>query len=151
VILVTRLNGSPFAVNPDLLERVEPTPDTVLTLIDGTKYLVRESVTEVIDLVRDFRASVVVAARATPQPAVTVVASVTPLSGAPSVTGGPSQDDPSAGAYPDDDRHADRNADLDASGDDWPEHAEARSPAGADPGRPPHLQLATRPLPHRGA
>jgi flagellar protein FlbD len=64
VILVTRLNGSPFAVNPDLLERVEPTPDTVLTLIDGTKYLVTESVTEVIALVRDFRASVVVAARA---------------------------------------------------------------------------------------
>ena len=66
MILVTRLNGSPFAVNPDLLERVEPTPDTVLTLIDGTKYLVTESVTEVIALVRDFRASVVVAARALP-------------------------------------------------------------------------------------
>ena len=66
MILVTRLNGSPFAVNPDLLERVEPTPDTVLTLIDGTKYIVTESVTEVISLVRDFRASVVVAARALP-------------------------------------------------------------------------------------
>ena len=66
MILVTRLNGSPFAVNPDLLERVEPTPDTVLTLIDGTKYIVTESVTEVIALVRDFRASVVVAARALP-------------------------------------------------------------------------------------
>ena len=66
MILVTRLNGSPFAVNPDLLERVEPTPDTVLTLIDGTKYIVTESVTEVIALVRDFRASVVVAARAMP-------------------------------------------------------------------------------------
>ncbi len=64
MILLTRLNGSPFAVNPDLLERVEPTPDTVLTLIDGTKYLVAEPVTEVIALVRDFRASVVVAARA---------------------------------------------------------------------------------------
>lgn len=63
VILVTRLNGSPFAVNPDLLERVETTPDTVLTLIDGTKYLVTESVSDVIALVRDFRASVVVAAR----------------------------------------------------------------------------------------
>lgn len=67
MILVTRLNGSPFAVNPDLLERVEPTPDTVLTLIDGTKYIVTESVTEVISLVREFRASVVVAARAVPR------------------------------------------------------------------------------------
>ncbi len=67
MILVTRLNGSPFAVNPDLLERVEPTPDTVLTLIDGTKYIVTESVTEIITLVREFRASVVVAARAVPR------------------------------------------------------------------------------------
>lgn len=67
MILVTRLNGSPFAVNPDLLERVEPTPDTVLTLIDGTKYIVTESVTEIISLVREFRASVVVAARAVPR------------------------------------------------------------------------------------
>lgn len=63
VILVTRLNGLPFAVNPDLLERVESTPDTVLTLIDGTKYIITESVHDVVALVRDFRASVVVAAR----------------------------------------------------------------------------------------
>lgn len=63
MILVTRLTGAAFAVNPDLLERVEATPDTVLTLIDGTKYLVAESVVEVIDLVRDYRASVVASAR----------------------------------------------------------------------------------------
>ena len=35
MILVTRLTGAAFAVNPDLLERVEATPDTVLTLIDA--------------------------------------------------------------------------------------------------------------------
>lgn len=64
MILVTRLTGAAFAVNPDLLERVEATPDTVLTLIDGTKYLVAESVTDVIELVRDYRASVVASARA---------------------------------------------------------------------------------------
>jgi flagellar protein FlbD len=71
MILVTRLNGLPFAVNPDLLERVEATPDTVLTLIDGTKYIVTESVGEVVDLVREYRASVVASARTfQPQPEV---------------------------------------------------------------------------------
>ncbi|TNM69395.1 flagellar protein FlbD [Streptomyces sp. NP160] len=68
MILVTRLTGAAFAVNPDLLERVEATPDTVLTLIDGTKYLVAESVVEVIDLVRDYRASVVASARTLREP-----------------------------------------------------------------------------------
>lgn len=63
MILVTRLNGLPFAVNPDLLERVEASHDTVLTLIDGTKYLVAESVAEVCALVRDYRASIVASAR----------------------------------------------------------------------------------------
>ena len=43
MIVVTRLNGPRFAVNPDLLQRVESTPDTILTLIDGTKYIVEES------------------------------------------------------------------------------------------------------------
>jgi len=46
-----------------LIERAEATPDTVLTLVDGTKYLVAESVQEVIDRVRVFRASVLVSAK----------------------------------------------------------------------------------------
>ena len=63
MILLTRLNGPQMAVNADLIERAEATPDTVLTLVDGTKYLVAESVEEVIDRVRAFRASVLVAAK----------------------------------------------------------------------------------------
>ncbi|HTV10766.1 MAG TPA: flagellar FlbD family protein [Acidimicrobiales bacterium] len=63
MILLTRLNGPQIAVNADLIERAEATPDTVLTLVDGTKYLVTESVQEVIDRVRNFRASVLVAAK----------------------------------------------------------------------------------------
>src|SRR5689334_3417550 len=59
MIIVTRLNGPPFALNPDLIERADATPDTVLTLVDGTKYLIAESVEEVIASVRDFRASVI--------------------------------------------------------------------------------------------
>lgn len=59
MIILTRLNGERFALNCDLFERVDVTPDTVLTLVDGTKYVVAESLPAVVDLVRDFRASVV--------------------------------------------------------------------------------------------
>lgn len=59
MITVTRLNGGGFALNPDLIERVEPTPDTVITLVDGAKYVVRESVEEVILRVRESKASVI--------------------------------------------------------------------------------------------
>lgn len=61
MIVVTRLNGPRFAVNPDLLQRVESTPDTILTLIDGTKYIVAESMEQVTELVVDYRARVVAA------------------------------------------------------------------------------------------
>ncbi len=63
MIIVTRLNGPPFALNPDLIERADATPDTVLTLVDGTKYLISESVEEVIDSVRQYRASVIALAQ----------------------------------------------------------------------------------------
>ena len=58
MILVTRLNGPEFALNPDLVERAESTPDTVVTLVDGTKYVIAESVDELIRLVRLYRAGV---------------------------------------------------------------------------------------------
>ena len=56
MIIVTRLHGATVAVNCDLIERVEATPDTVLSLVDGSRYVVRESVAEVVDKVRAFRA-----------------------------------------------------------------------------------------------
>jgi len=59
VIVVTRLNGPQFAVNPDLIQRIETTPDTILTLIDGTKYVVAESLAEVTERIVTYRASVV--------------------------------------------------------------------------------------------
>ena len=62
MILVTRLNGAVFALNPDLVERVECTPDTVVTLVDGTKYVIAESVPEFIDSVRHYRASLIATA-----------------------------------------------------------------------------------------
>ncbi|MEV8507334.1 flagellar FlbD family protein [Actinoplanes sp. NPDC051475] len=59
MILVTRLNGAVFALNPDLVERADCTPDTVITLVDGTKYVIAESVPEFIDSVRHYRASLI--------------------------------------------------------------------------------------------
>jgi flagellar protein FlbD len=56
---VTRLNGAAFALNPDLVERADSTPDTVVTLVDGTKYVIAEPVTDFIELVRQYRASVI--------------------------------------------------------------------------------------------
>jgi flagellar protein FlbD len=58
VIRVTRLNGEQFALNPDLIERVEAHPDTVAFLVDGTKYVVKESVEEVLQEIREYRASI---------------------------------------------------------------------------------------------
>lgn len=59
MITVTRLNGGAFALNPDLVERVEPTPDTVITLVDGAKYVVLESVEDIISRIRESKASVI--------------------------------------------------------------------------------------------
>ena len=59
VITVTRLNGPQFAVNPDLIQRIETTPDTILTLIDGSKYVIAESTDEVTDRIITYRATVV--------------------------------------------------------------------------------------------
>jgi flagellar protein FlbD len=59
VIILTRLgNGLPIAVNPDLIERAEHTPDTVVTLTDGHKLVVEEPLDHVIGLIRTWRASV---------------------------------------------------------------------------------------------
>jgi len=62
MIIVTRLHGTTVAVNCDLIERVEASPETVVTLVDGSRYVVMESVAEIVDKVRAFRASVVLLA-----------------------------------------------------------------------------------------
>ena len=58
MIMLSRLNGLPFALNPDLIERAEATPDTVLTLCDGSKLLVGESVEDIVSRVRAYRAQI---------------------------------------------------------------------------------------------
>lgn len=62
MIRLHRLRGEEVYLNADLIESVEVTPDTVVTLIDGRKLVVVESPADVVDLVRDFRASILAAA-----------------------------------------------------------------------------------------
>lgn len=59
MISLTRLSGSVFALNSDLIERVDSTPDTVITLVDGSKYVVAESLPTVLATVRRHRAEIV--------------------------------------------------------------------------------------------
>ena len=58
MIIVTRLNGTEIVVNADLIETIEATPDTVVTLVDGTRYLVEEDPATIIERVMGFRAAV---------------------------------------------------------------------------------------------
>lgn len=60
MIRLTRLNQQPLAVNSDLIKFVEQTHDTVLTLINGDKVVVRESLEEVIRLTLEFRRSILI-------------------------------------------------------------------------------------------
>jgi flagellar protein FlbD len=58
MIKLTRLNRVPVIVNADLIEHVEVTPDTVVALINGQKFLVLESAEEVVDKVIEFRRAI---------------------------------------------------------------------------------------------
>jgi len=49
VVEVTRLNGSKYYLNPNIIEVIEKTPDTVIKLINDKKLIVIESPTEIID------------------------------------------------------------------------------------------------------
>lgn len=59
MIVVTRLNDSQFAINPDLIERIHESPDTTLVMLDGAKYIVTESLAEVIARITEYRARVI--------------------------------------------------------------------------------------------
>jgi flagellar protein FlbD len=51
-----------FLLNPDLIERVEKTPDTVVSLTNGGKFIVIETPEQVVSLIRAWRSSIVAAA-----------------------------------------------------------------------------------------
>ena len=55
MIDVTKMNGGSITVNADLIETVEETPDTIITLTTGQKIIVKESRQEVKNLVKSYR------------------------------------------------------------------------------------------------
>jgi len=59
MIYVTRLNHTPVVLNCDLIEHVETTPDTVISLTTGQKLMVLESAEEIIERGVKFRRSIV--------------------------------------------------------------------------------------------
>jgi flagellar protein FlbD len=63
MIKLTRLNHVPLIVNADLIEHVEVTPDTVVALTTGQKFMVLESAEEVIEKVIQFRKAILSSTR----------------------------------------------------------------------------------------
>ncbi|MDR3120560.1 MAG: flagellar FlbD family protein [Clostridiales bacterium] len=55
MIKLTRLNQQEYYLNSDLIETLEATPDTVITTVNGKKFVVRESVGDIVDSIVRFR------------------------------------------------------------------------------------------------
>lgn len=59
MVRLTRLNHLPIYLNSDLIEHIEVTPDTVITLVTRQKFMVLEQAEEVIDRIVAFRRALV--------------------------------------------------------------------------------------------
>jgi flagellar protein FlbD len=55
MIKLSRINGSPFFLNAELIEQIESTPDTVITLISGKTVMVAESMKQVLGRIMRYR------------------------------------------------------------------------------------------------
>jgi flagellar protein FlbD len=55
MVRLTRLNYAPLVLNSDLIEHIDSTPDTVITLTTGQILRVRESAEEVVERIVEFR------------------------------------------------------------------------------------------------
>jgi flagellar protein FlbD len=55
MIELTRLNDKKFFLNPHLIETIEETPDTVITLNSGQRYVVRERLDKIVEMTIEYR------------------------------------------------------------------------------------------------
>jgi len=55
MIALTRLNGTKYYLNADLIVSVEGTPDTVISLTNGAKFVVRDRTEDVIQMIVDYQ------------------------------------------------------------------------------------------------
>jgi flagellar protein FlbD len=58
MIKLTRISNARLILNSDLIEHIDETPDTVITLISGQKLMVTESAAEIVEKVIEYRRSV---------------------------------------------------------------------------------------------
>jgi flagellar protein FlbD len=58
MITLRRINGEAFTINADLIETIESTPDTVIRLVNGHRYVVAEPMDQIVDLVVQYRRQV---------------------------------------------------------------------------------------------
>jgi len=58
MVRLTRLNSTELVVNADLIEMLESSPDTIVTLTTGQKLIVKESVDEVMEKVKEYKRSI---------------------------------------------------------------------------------------------
>jgi len=58
MIELHRLDDTKILINTDLIENVEETPDTVITLTNGNKYIVKEKIGEIVLEIMDFKSNV---------------------------------------------------------------------------------------------
>lgn len=58
MIRLTRLNNSTFVLNCELIETVEATPDTVISTTNGKKYVVLETIDEVVEKVVQYKSRI---------------------------------------------------------------------------------------------
>lgn len=58
MVKVTRLNNTEFHINPHQIECIQATPDTVVCLINGQKYIIKETVDELLGLIIKYRRTV---------------------------------------------------------------------------------------------
>jgi flagellar protein FlbD len=54
MIEVTRLNGKRFVINAELIRTIEEKPDTIITLVNGDHFVIRETMREVVQRVIDY-------------------------------------------------------------------------------------------------
>lgn len=55
MIDVTGMNHQQFILNADHIEKIEEVPETIITLTNGRKYIVLESIQEIRDAVLQYK------------------------------------------------------------------------------------------------
>jgi flagellar protein FlbD len=68
MIVLHRLTNPdhPLYLNPDLIQSIEANPDTVITLENASKFVVHETPEQIVDLIREWKASVIATASDVP-------------------------------------------------------------------------------------